>query len=398
MRRMTLQISRPINRASTGSQPTPRSDNPSALSGLGAYQDSDSDSGSESGSDSGNAQNAVEDEDSQFAAFMADITATSASILEGPEGKPEVKTKQDLQALSLPIHAINPSLPRPVPQAVVLANAIVLPPFDPTALFSVLPKPSNILSKLDQVLARIDQLPAFPVSLPDKVNAEISERRKEFDCRCCDWRAGGLLDAYFDAVLTHWEGLVEDIESLYCPEGWQIHWDVSTESHYFQCLANDAVSWSWPEIPPANTSMSLNNPASIESSKLKPAHASATPPEPSPQPEPAISSEPHPSSQQHQKEKLPPVPKKLTNKPQVVSISAKSRKMATLLQKWHSVKAEVAAAHSSASEDEESKSKARDRKLHDWAAQQAETDSQNPNFAPLVPRNKKSRVDGLPDE
>ncbi|KAJ3407585.1 hypothetical protein HDU80_008363 [Chytriomyces hyalinus] len=395
MRRMTLQISRPINRASTGSQPTAQNENRTALSGLGAYQDSDSDSGS----DSDNAQNAVEDEDTQFAAFMADITATSTAILEGPEGKPEGKTKHEHQP-SFPIHAINTSLPTPVPQAVALDNAIVLSPFDPMPLFAVVPKPSNTLSsKLDQVLARIDQLPAFPVSLPDKVNAEISERRKEFDCRCCDWRAGGLTDVYFDAVLTHWEGLVEDIESLYCPEGWQIHWDVSTESHYFQCLANDAVSWSWPEIPPANISMSANNnnPISIESSKLKPEHASSTPADPSSHPpEPAISSEPILTSQQHQK--LPPAPKKLTNKPQVVSISAKSRKMATLLQKWHSVKAEVAAANSSGSEDEESKSKERDRKLHDWAAQQAEMDSQNPNFVPLVPRNKKARLDAQPDE
>ncbi|KAI8608426.1 hypothetical protein BC830DRAFT_1155337 [Chytriomyces sp. MP71] len=385
-RQQRISITQPLNRnrIAAGVSTTSKAQ-ASGLQGLAAYDD---DSASESGSPPPQkdtpplpdtkqptqapipltttaTSNDVEDE---FAAFMADINAEVENL---------APAKNQPTVISEPI---------PVSQSTDASTPVNLPAFAPTCVKNLFGPPTThaLRARIERVNARLDQLPAFPVTLPEPHMKAIAERRIEFSVRCNDWTLGGLSDAYFQAVVEYFEALTDSVEDLYCPVGWQIHFDEATESHYFQCLANDRVSWSWPEIPPI---VSFLQPRQVHSSELAiEVREADTVRDRTPVPEPALASpEENPSSV---------TTRKLFQKPQNVSVSAKSKKLAGLLQKWHTVKAEVAAEEEA---DEAEEAGEGEEELHvrlqSWAQSRAEVDTGNPNFTPVVPRSKRQRVE-----
>ncbi|KAJ3141346.1 hypothetical protein HK100_007958 [Physocladia obscura] len=381
MRRQTLAISQPLSRTSTAKQQPPiaKPQPVSALTGLVAYAESeDSDDDNLDLEPLQSQQDFLQQtiasttsndhENDKFVAFMADIKSTTSiapSVLNGVNR---------LENISLPSDLAN--RPNPLPPASTFSAPLSLPALTPDTPTSLIPPLSSspLHTRLARILARFDQLPALPVHLPEAYSCEIRRLKDHFDAKCHDWLIGALLDAYFNAVLDVFEDtLIDFIEVLYSPMGWNIHWDEATESHYFECKKNGEVSWSWPEISTENyTNTQPTNKTDVEKSKESNTKLLAID-------KSAVTTEPV--------KKL--MNKKLTEKPQTVSISAKSKKMASMLQKWHVAKAEL---RQDEIDDEglDAEEQAFE-KLQEWAQSRASVDSDNPNFAPVVPRSKRQR-------
>ncbi|KAI9346153.1 hypothetical protein BDR26DRAFT_122313 [Obelidium mucronatum] len=261
------------------------------------------------------------------------------------------------------------------------------------------PKSSPLYARLDRILARIDQLPAFSaVKLPNEYISIISKKRIEFDTRVSDWKRGALLDTFFDQiVLPNFEDQVDLIEQCFSPQGWSIFWDEATESHYFECLETGVVSWSWPEIPPLPAEPISGPPLpqgeplkilKIDDQEMKNVSTAEQTP---------ASVEVLVGGEQIDASNKAPltdaiVKKKIITRPETVSISAKSKKMASMLKNWHTAKSELREFELAQDNMEKGEEEEAFEKLQKWADHQSGVDVNNPNFTPLVPR-KRARSD-----
>ncbi|KAJ3010315.1 UNVERIFIED_CONTAM: hypothetical protein HDU68_002188 [Siphonaria sp. JEL0065] len=398
-RKARLAIPFPMNRATQKKALDQNST--SALGGLAAYSDSE---GSEDEAlvkpttpgpavTAAPAATTTSAEDDEFAAFMADIN----------NAQPDSKEVEQPSIIPLPPPVQQPqppstSEPTPVKPASSFPLPFSLPDvskFSSTPLQPPL-KSSPLYSKLDGILARIDQLPALPVTLPPEYQQVIDKRRTEFDTRCKDWKRGALLDSYFDeVVLRNYEEQVDLIEALYCPDGWNIYWDEATESHYFECIDNATVSWSWPEIAPLpKDPIAPPLPIGEPPASSKEAHAVsgmeivAEPP--ADLASTSACSTTLPESTSTAADAATKKTKRIT-RPDVVSISAKSKKMASMLKNWHTAKTELREMDEEEQERiNQDPEEAAFEKLQKWADTQV--DSHNPNFVPIVPR-KRARAE-----
>ncbi|KAJ3297831.1 hypothetical protein HDU79_001948 [Rhizoclosmatium sp. JEL0117] len=321
MRRQTLSIPRPLNRTVIRQQEAAAKEATAstALSGLAAYSDV-SESDNEDEPKVVAAEPVPIQEEDDFAAFMADINSSTSSL--NPPLPPEPTSNE----------------PTPIPPDSSFSTPLILPELSKFSSSPLVPPPktSPLHSRLERVLARVDQLPALPVNLPPLYTAIIENKRLIFDTRCSDWKRGGLVESFFADILTNFEAQVDILESLFNPKGWTIHWDEATESHYFECTENVRI-------------------------------------QPPPCPE---------SPQQNQPTKKT---KKIT-RPETVSISAKSRKMASMLQQWHIAKSELREAEIEESKNPEEQEFER---LQNWAETQSNINASNPNFAPVGVRKRQ---------
>ncbi|KAJ3297849.1 hypothetical protein HDU79_001966 [Rhizoclosmatium sp. JEL0117] len=360
MRRQTLSIPRPLNRTVIRQQEAAAKEATAstALSGLAAYSDV-SESDNEDEPKVVAAEPVPIQEEDDFAAFMADINSSTSSL--NPPLPPEPTSNE----------------PTPIPPDSSFSTPLILPELSKFSSSPLVPPPktSQLHSRLERVLARVDQLPALPVNLPPSYTAIIENKRLIFDTRCSDWKRGGLVESFFADILTNFEAQVDILESLYNPKGWTIHWDEATESHYFECTENGSVSWSWPAIPPLPPSQPPlpDGDPPIQPETLETKSPTETNQEPPPCPE---------SPQQNQPTKKT---KKIT-RPETVSISAKSRKMASMLQQWHIAKSELREAEIEESKDPE---ELEFERLQNWAETQSNINASNPNFAPVGVRKRQ---------
>ncbi|KAJ3198269.1 hypothetical protein HDU82_001255 [Entophlyctis luteolus] len=214
---------------------------------------------------------------------------------------------------------------------------------------------------------------------------EIERFRVDLEIRYLDWKSGGLLDAYFEAILDQFDEDAYMIEDLYAPKDWHIHWDEATESHYFESISTGEVSWSWPGPTITSTakrgkeenekeSGSLIIP-SAQSAKAQIDSKSGMEVRPMEDDQEPVDSLEVTNEAESMKEEMQQGKRLLRDKPQTVSISAKSKRLAGMLQKWHAAKAELR------DEEVESAEEVEFARLQAWAQAQAGTD--NPNFAPV---------------
>ncbi|KAJ3384185.1 hypothetical protein HDU84_003089 [Entophlyctis sp. JEL0112] len=214
---------------------------------------------------------------------------------------------------------------------------------------------------------------------------EIERFRVDLEIRYLDWKSGGLLDAYFEAILDQFDEDAYMIEDLYAPKDWHIHWDEATESHYFESISTGEVSWSWPGPTITSTakrgkeenekeSGSLIIP-SAQSAKAQIDSKSGMEVRPMEDDQEPVDSLEVTNEAESMKEEMQQGKRLLRDKPQTVSISAKSKRLAGMLQKWHAAKAELR------DEEVESAEEVEFARLQAWAKAQAGTD--NPNFAPV---------------
>ncbi|KAI8849579.1 hypothetical protein BC829DRAFT_391130 [Chytridium lagenaria] len=427
-RRPMLAIARPVSR----SQPAvPMSAAPSIspigsaaastppsggqLLGLAAYGDSDDDSDNEAeaqdpvngasaaGISSTESQASLppastgDSMDDELLSFMAEIDAISRPSEDGLHHKDStpdsstsdvkhVKVDASLKANEIPAdeHHTPSALAPQSTQASLLymsTQSLDLPSI-PTVFKSFVPsKPSkdpSIPTRMEKILSRLDQLPAFPVQLSENAGKVLERRRHELEVRFEDWERGALNTSFFTEVLGFWETCIPRLYNA--PEGWSLCWDDPSDAYFFvNCLTNEK-SWGWP----------------LEGFEMLPI------PAPPPRISKGFNNENDESDSGDSKRKLVSIVEKdeetgetaklkkrkvVTKKPESVSISAKSKKMADMLVKWRNVRQEVKEAEERDQEEDE------DYNVEEWVQEQQQSNKRNPNFMPLGPRNVESEKD-----
>ncbi|KAJ3099695.1 hypothetical protein HDU97_002864 [Phlyctochytrium planicorne] len=198
---------------------------------------------------------------------------------------------------------------------------------------------------MERILSRLDQLPGFPVELTEENEKIVKRSRIELEIRFQDWELGALNTLFFAEILGHWEKSMEQIEALYSPPGWRLNFDEDTDSYFFVNSVTNDKTWSWPieeqekndvveEKEEKITSPANGEPGGedmeLESDK-----------------EDTLTDDkdgtPLLTSEEPQKNGVPKEKKTIVlKKPEVVSISAKSKKMANLLVNWRNAKQRLA--------------------------------------------------------
>ncbi|KAJ3415107.1 hypothetical protein HDV05_005515 [Chytridiales sp. JEL 0842] len=260
------------------------------------------------------------------------------------------------------------------------------------------PVASPLYTQYSSLISRLEQVHGFPVDIDDTQKRAVEDLETELECRYSDWARGALNSAYWAEILIYWEkSVVPFIEGLFAPEGWTVEYDLPTESHYFLNAKTEDKRWTWPV--PVDTQTKLaeikKETATATSVKGEDGHEdmeldSGDEPD-------SVTKEPPAEDLAKSKEALDqvesvPQPKKKIKRPEIVSLSARSRKMAGMLMNWH--KASEQLAEPSAEDKEEEDSEVAATKLEKWVKRQSKVDGDNPNFAPIgTGRFKRPRDD-----
>ncbi|KAJ3346110.1 hypothetical protein HDU83_003377 [Entophlyctis luteolus] len=351
--RHRLAIPKPLSRTSAVAAPPPMLP-PSALSGLASYAESDS----------GSAQDEPQEPKPTKQSHTPPVLSPRVTATAGQN-----TSSATTQSIS-PVAVL--SLSR-MPSRAVLQK------------FRAPAEGSRLHTRYTRLCARLEELPAFPIALSMQHATEIERFRVDLEIRYLDWKSGGLLDAYFEAILDQFDEDAYMIEDLYAPKDWHIHWDEATESHYFESISTGEVSWSWPGPTITSTakrgkeenekeSGSLIIP-SAQSAKAQIDSKSGMEVRPMEDDQEPVDSLEVTNEAESMKEEMQQGKRLLRDKPQTVSISAKSKRLAGMLQKWHAAKAELR------DEEVESAEEVEFARLQAWAQAQAGTG--NPNFAPV---------------
>ncbi|KAJ3281410.1 hypothetical protein HDU76_008933, partial [Blyttiomyces sp. JEL0837] len=199
---------------------------------------------------------------------------------------------------------------------------------------------------------------------------------------------------------------------LCSPKDWKVVWDADTESYYFQNKKKSQITYSFPPEP---STENLKDEKDMEKKKTEvlqdtdivvttvdktmvtgfPSFASfdasailGEEVEEDDDVDMDMDSDSEVTSKKPDTKVANVKPVKL-KRPEAVSKGlGKSKKIVSMLQKWKEAADELAE-----SSEEEDPQEIRERQSYKWAERQAEEDTDNPNFAPLVPRVKRARMD-----
>ena len=99
-------------------------------------------------------------------------------------------------------------------------------------------KPAAALkTRLTHLIARLTQLPSFPLNLSLQVLLACAAAKRELEVRATDYMQGWVAEEHVRASVLHWEETIDKTEEA-CMRGvaggWSVRWDPGTESYFFE--------------------------------------------------------------------------------------------------------------------------------------------------------------------
>ena len=199
--------------------------------------------------------------DSEISSFLSEIDSLKkekqpASPPPPPESPPPAPPpppsppplQHPTQPLPQTSSPLSPSSASPAPQNKFFSST-------PATFRTPLSPPSrsesiSIRTNYNQITTRLEQLPAFPVTLSEEAETSLSLSKNELYTRYHDWKLGALNCDFFLEILTHWlDHVLPVIEKMYEPKDWRILYDPSSESYYFRNGLTGVKCLSWPLLP-----------------------------------------------------------------------------------------------------------------------------------------------------